>query len=724
MIIEKVQNLNKKSWNGYTNPEDLIFKQRNIIFGYNGSGKSSLADGIVDEFRRNNVVRDDNFRYFNKDYLGKILLSENKNLRGVKASFGKKNVDIENEINENKKRLDKTNYQIEGLEEKLKKIENDINTRIKEIFMEKKGNINLKQKSGSFKEKIELYKKDYNSVKESLSDVELKKASSDTDYEKLLNQIESLDIGTLESFNLSKSEEIKNICEFIDYSLENVPEQDLLLWLNKGLQFHTNTKNCEFCDGKLYIEKIRFKIKKYNENKKAKDEATIREFYNNLSTFCKSVYEIYNKKDLVKSFIDIDEQFYLDLENYSKEILGVQQILKDKLEKMEKLINFDILHFSKSVSCIVEIYEMIKLGKEKLIDVYKERFININQIIRGAIGYGVINDSFIIKNTNDYNNIENDQIKLEKERKSVLQNIKTLVDEKSSVKDFCDFLNDVLHGLNSNLKLKIQGNDYVIKTRDDTNLAIKDISEGEKNMLMLLFFYFELFNDNKQKDFKKEIKLIIIDDPISSLDNHNSFYVLDLIRKILNLKENFQLFIFTHSWDNFCNLTFGKKGAENNFRFFEVYKNFDGESQLKTQKCLTKPYKYNFIKLLEFSEKKDASQFTDCEIYHYPNLLRIVLEEYISFILQDESVQPNSNVSNKNKIIKVLYNEEPDKVGDDERIRLESFLSVCNILSHEFSRSPDDILNAAKFFLERIKKTNKQHYDSIDGSRWQTKEQI
>ena len=48
-MIEQVTNLNLKSFKNYTGPTNK-FVQANIIFGYNGRGKSTLAEGIVKEF--------------------------------------------------------------------------------------------------------------------------------------------------------------------------------------------------------------------------------------------------------------------------------------------------------------------------------------------------------------------------------------------------------------------------------------------------------------------------------------------------------------------------------------------------------------------------------------------------------------------------------------------------------------------------------------------------
>ena len=45
-MITKLSNFTHKSFVGYTNPSGLLFRPKNILFGYNGKGKSSIAIGI------------------------------------------------------------------------------------------------------------------------------------------------------------------------------------------------------------------------------------------------------------------------------------------------------------------------------------------------------------------------------------------------------------------------------------------------------------------------------------------------------------------------------------------------------------------------------------------------------------------------------------------------------------------------------------------------------
>src|SRR5690554_4963183 len=100
------------------------------------------------------------------------------------------------------------------------------------------------------------------------------------------------------------------------------------------------------------------------------------------------------------------------------------------------------------------------------------------------------------------------------------QKIQDLKQQKRLTKDFAAFVSQILNDINISLKVTLDADNrnYIIKsTNENATLTIKNISEGEKNLLALLFFYYELFVDKKQQKIKPEIELIIVDDPISSM---------------------------------------------------------------------------------------------------------------------------------------------------------------------------------------------------------------
>lgn len=142
-MINKVNNLNEKSFKNYSGP-DKEFKQKNIIFGYNGRGKSSLAKGIIQEFLKDNENKESNYRFFNRNYISdNLILKESKDskIKGVIANFGKKDVDIEKQI----ELLELDVVDTKKLEDEIRKLDKNIRTEIDKIHDNKKGNISIQK---------------------------------------------------------------------------------------------------------------------------------------------------------------------------------------------------------------------------------------------------------------------------------------------------------------------------------------------------------------------------------------------------------------------------------------------------------------------------------------------------------------------------------------------------------------------------------------------------
>lgn len=113
-MLENINNYTYKSFKNYTGPLSTEkFKRVNMIFGYNGKGKTALAKGIIEEFLKDPSNSENNYRFYDKDYIKNNLLIENSNsLKGIVATFGEKNVDVEKEIIEKKKAAERHKWNI------------------------------------------------------------------------------------------------------------------------------------------------------------------------------------------------------------------------------------------------------------------------------------------------------------------------------------------------------------------------------------------------------------------------------------------------------------------------------------------------------------------------------------------------------------------------------------------------------------------------------------
>ena len=252
-MITKLRNFTHKSFVGYTNPSGLLFRSKNILFGYNGKGKSSIAIGIKDEFLKDIIKKPENFRIFDRDFVSNSLLIENSEDKGVEASFSKGDVDIENKIKELEKLIIKED-EIEKLDTDISKLHKEIRTEIDKIHDRRKGksNIQKKSKDESIERVIELYKKDFQDAKKIESDDEnLIKINGDNAIEKQIAQNENLKPLNFSKIQTPLIEEVKVIFKEKFGEDISIPEFEIVQWIESGLKLHKEGDNCKFCNGNL-----------------------------------------------------------------------------------------------------------------------------------------------------------------------------------------------------------------------------------------------------------------------------------------------------------------------------------------------------------------------------------------------------------------------------------------------------------------------------------------
>lgn len=714
-MITKLNNFTLKSFVGYTNPNDLLFRAKNILFGYNGKGKSSIAIGIKNEFLKDTSKKSENLRIFDRDYISNSLLLENSEgkIKGVEANFGSSGVNIENKIKELEKQII-SEVEISKLDSNIvdsrKKIRNEIDT----IHDKRKGEVGISKKSStdSIERVIELYKNDFQEAKKIEADEEkLIKIIGDNAIEKQIAQNENLRPLNLSKIQSTLIEEVKVIFKEKFGEDISIPEFEVVQWIETGLKLHKEGDNCKFCEGKLDFSDVKSKIAQYKENKKHKAKEKLKQFREQLQSLFESIRAIEKESKTYTTNIGNEiEQHFSSISEKKQTIETLIISCQSKIDNIEVQGNFDFEVLAQTLKEIEESISTIsKTKNEQLLELRKKQN-NLTTLVKGAIGLEILKSTSIKDNLQEVKDKETELKEKRENNKKKQQEIQDLKQQKSLTKDFADFVSQILNDINISLKVELDtdNKNYIIKsTNENATLTIKDISEGEKNLLALLFFYYELFADNKQQNVKPEIELIIVDDPISSMDDSNKFYILELMKNLLELP-NQQIFVLTHSWEDYCNLSYGKKAWENNqpFATFEIRKS-NGVSELSQLKNIEKPYKYLFKEIFEFSQKREDDLKTDCQIYHYPNVMRRVFEEWYSFKIGRDLNLTSSQQDRITSELKITENREKTRLG--------LLLKVCNILSHSIngSKNPQEIHQSAKYLMKLIADNDKLHFDNM-----------
>jgi len=723
-MVTKLNNFTLKSFVGYTNPNELLFRAKNILFGYNGKGKSAIAIGIKDEFLKDQTKKLENLRIFDRDYISNSLLLENSDgkIKGVEASFGKGDVEIDNKIKELEK-LIIIEDEIGKLDTNIAKLRKEIRTEIDKIHDRRKGEANIQKKSKdeSVERVIELYKKDFQDAKKIEADEEkLIKINGDNAIEKQIAQNENLRPLNLSKIQTTLIDEVKAIFKLRFGEDISIPEFEVVQWIESGLKLHKDGDNCKFCEGKLDFSDVKAKIAQYKENKRHKATEKLKQLREQLQSLFDSIKAILKESKTYTTNIGNEiEQDFIAISSKKNTIETLITSCKSKIDNIEIQENFDFELFAETLIEIEESILTISKTKNKQLLELRKKLNNLTTLVKGAIGLEILKSTTIKEKLKEVKDKEIDLKDKRENNKKKHQEIQDLKQQKSLTKDFADFVSQILNDINISLKVELDtdNKNYIIKsTNENATLTIKDISEGEKNLLALLFFYYELFADNKQQNVKPEIELIIVDDPISSMDDSNKFYILELMKNLLELP-NQQIFVLTHSWEDYCNLSYGKKawedktdknGVETKSKYatFEIRKS-NGKSELIKAKNNDKPYKYLFKEIYKFSQKNEGQATTECEIFHYPNVIRRVFEEWYSFKIGEDLNLTSAQLGRLANDFKIT--------NDKSKTELGVLLKVCNILSHSIngSKNPQEIHQSAKYLMQLIKDNDPLHYERM-----------
>ena len=696
-----------------------------------------MASGIAKQFLLNHD--ETGLRYFDTNYVNDSLIiedSEGKLLKGVKATFSKKDVGIERKIEE--KRLQLVN--VDDNKNEIKSEREQLRKRIDSLVKIKKGKVRIQSKNKNMLEIDDIhwegcpdidwvlhqYNNDLVSAEKIEPDVnKLRVIDGNKDYEDEINRVESLSLPkiTYPYIDGAKIDRLEKILART-YS-DNIPSSEIVSWLEKGISLHdTDADMCLFCQNRsnFSITTIQERVNSYIADEKQKDSKFLEEILGQVSESIKDLEESIDNKSTLYVFYDKSE--IDDIFSFHKE-LSTLKSLSGKLTKKLSSMNDIIIISPAEIQDIEHLINSLKDRRERLDQIKKDKLKELREkdskqrvLVNGAIGLAIKEDEDF---NNRLNNLKKFEIEVQdKHDKNIkLQNdIKDLESQKSDYGDFMNFLNEVLESLGINIRLDHCKDDeklYYLRhsNKEDGYLTVKDISEGEKNILALLFFYFELYKDNLQQNPKDEIKLILLDDPISSLDEGNRIYVLELVRHILLEKSKFeQIFIFTHSWNDFCDITYGVQAGDSNgvYGFFEITKDSNSHSSIDIiKKPVISPYKVLFKEIYELHKKDSAHALNDCELYHYANSMRRVFEEFLSFKCGGRTIPTKK----KEGLIRDLYTSSLPKnetIGAKFGSKLSTFLSFINILSHHPVKS-DEVVKNAKFMMNFIEKVDKFHFD-------------
>ncbi len=632
----------------------------NYFYGSNGSGKTTISRVLANEgaypecaitWRGGNRLET---LVYNRDFVDKNFNADSE-LKGI-FTLGEKNEADLKAIEAAKIEVDKLEADIQGKrktligddgnggkEAELINLENEFNdqcwtlkTKYDDAFKDAfKG---ARDKKSNYKDKLLAEAEDNEA---DLLTLEQLNAKCVTVFAKNLEKVSSIppllysDLIELETADILAKKVIGKEDVDIAAMIKNLGNSD---WVKQGREyFDKNNTICPFCQQDTN-EAFAASLNKYFDETYLNDIGAIEELATNYEAFSAHIIQ------RIQSIVDAEPQ-YLDCEKLDSQKNLVETKLranKQHLERKKKEASLVV-----KLETLKEVLDEVSLaignanektaGHNKTVDnIAQERSDLTSQIWRYVVEEAkLVCGSYKDRKTpleaaisGLKNGIEEKQIG----KNGKTKEIKRLEKNITSIQPTIDEINALLSSFGfTGFKIsQSQKGGYYRIVRQDGSEARETLSEGERTFITFLYFY-HLLKGSTSESGITENRVIVIDDPVSSLDSDILFIVSNLIKRLFGeirsgVGHIKQVFVLTHNVYFHKEITFNKNrsnGAMNDETFWVVKKS---ERSSCVEKHNDNPVMTSYELL--WNEVKDPNR----SILTIQNTLRRILENYFKIL--------------------------------------------------------------------------------------------
>lgn len=752
-MISSLTIKNVTSYDGITGVTISELKKVNFFFGFNGCGKSTIAKYLrnlsldasqqtADFNNCSNLGYNSSFHQiltFNEDFV-EVNFKKTSDFKGV-FSLNQSNTAIDQQIEEEEANINNYDLSKNKYDIKIESIENDKRAK-NNLLLDYCWNqrtifstftkINLAHSGSKPNHLQEIGRVLQTSITQSLSLQDLIDQYQIL-YEKELKNITEK-INTKAYFSIRRMElQLNKLLQEVIVGNEDVDIARLINtlnsrnWVEQGQRFIKLEDNtCPFCQHQTVNSDLRDQFEKYFDKTykdKIEEISNLKmEYERQSNVFIQSLINVQNKfnpDNLVSDIVLSLRRLFdgniriIDYKIGHSNEKGAITSLSGKKDDLSTILNRirdnNILYYdldSEKSSLIKNIWSYMADQCRQEIQYYDDRKIKYDRII--AIG-GQLRDRYAGKTI------------------SARQNIEHLRGQTVNTKDAVDNINAILknagfNGFEIDEKDRVNNiSRYYLKRPNSTstNPIFHSLSEGEKNFISFLYFYQLCLgtDDLRQNGAKK--KIIVIDDPVSSLDSQVLFIVSTLIHALIQrkaddnkldrmlLKNNniAQVFILTHNIYFYKEISFDRRPICTDFWHYKI-------SKLNNQTSITGNYNkaiFDDYSLMWKTIKNIKSNLPGDSSLNImiSNLMRRIIDSYVNFVGYGKDTWA------------ALHNEDQEEA--DYYIKC-AFISMINDESHKISaldsiyyqkiinEQPQTLFTA---FAAIFKKVGKEHYEMM-----------
>lgn len=683
-------------------------KKINLIYGLNGTGKSTFSNYLhkqTDEKYKDCSIHgldsSHDILVYNQTFIQDTFF-ESENLKGI-FTLSKENKEAETKIANALKEIQKLETEKEGKNKELEK-ENSAIFQKQEVAKNAVWKIKTDYSGGD--RVLEFCLEGYKGSKDSLFNhvFQLTKPTSKPtkSIEDLKNDLQSISGDNaqkysglsqitfapqnIESEPLFAKQIVGNENSTVSQLIKELGNSD---WVKAGLRYlptepTEENSTCPFCQENTISATLVESIKNYFD---ASYEADINSLNSFLSNYSGAIQSIPNKSvfEANPKFDAFKKDFELKYNAFTKVVEDNKKLIEDKIKTPSIPLNL-----KSSVKSLQELNDVIKninalvLEHNKNIDQKETVKSNIKKTFWQVMRWDydqTISSYNTDKNTSKSKTDTLDKSIKEYEAKIYSQN-KIIADQQKqtvNIKEAITNINNALIDLgitDFNIKHHSE-NLYKIARGENQDKIFRSLSEGEKMIISFLYFI-ELCRGKKEATETGKKKVVIIDDPISSLSHIYVFNVGRLIKneffgtkeikkdpvtgeKITTWQYKYeQVFILTHSLYFFYEITETNHDVRKEIqKLFRLMKNENGSAfvPMSYEEIQNDYQAYWFIIK---DDKQPAALIANC--------MRNIIEYFFNFVekkdLNNFFAQPPLN-SNKFQAFYRYINRESHSLGQN-----------------------------------------------------------
>ena len=666
-------------------------KKVNLVYGLNGTGKSTFSEFLYEQLeqrfsqcRIEGLEENDTVLVYNQKFVQDTFYEPDR-IHGI-FTLSKGNADAKKIIDDTSAKVKKLTEQKRKIEEKEKK---DAQKHLDKIEEYKNQVWKIKKEYTGGDGILEFCLNGLKGNKDTLFKhiVSLEKPEGELDY--------SVDDLKKEAQQLQGEAQSRQLLSKVLINVEDIEQSELLSkvivgnknssvasliemlgnsdWVNTGIKYvHIDGEKgvCPFCQQKTITQNFLEQINAYFDESYNRDKFQIEQMISRYDEEIKKATDFFNAiKD--DSFLEKNK---VEIESLSANLISVLEQNLNTLREKAKTPSIQVS--LQSISKIIESINSIIKNANNEITLYNQRIADIKgskskikdrfwKLMRQK--YNSVIELYATNEKSYEQSVKNARKELQTKTSEINTNTALIEENRKKTVNIDEAVENIKNGLIdigiTDFTIEKYSEEealYRLKREDSDEDVFKTLSEGEKMVISFLYFI-ELCKGESTAERGSNKKIVVIDDPISSLSHIYVFNIGRLIHEEFLMTEKYdQLFILTHSLYFFYELTNTKhKDRKETQKLFRICKNTESSyfEDMKYEDIQNDYQAYWHI----IKDKKQAPALI-------ANCMRNVIEYFFNFVEKQDFNQ----VFQKKELREIRYkafnrymNRESHSIGQN-----------------------------------------------------------